>query len=489
MVRLLIKAQQNIYVGDPAWAYQLQQNLIADVYSGYMMSPDPFQSGQNNTNYAMVDDWNGYPWDWAYGNVMNNITAVLKVTTDPKYASYYQWAKILRVEAMHRVCYIYGPIVYTHYGQINEDGSVTYDSQKDAYYAFFNDLDTAINVFTDLIQTNAVPTFAKFDQAYGGSYTEWLKFANTLRLRLAIRISGIDAAKAKEEGEKALANPIGLLQTNADNLLIDIGQKTHPLDVIDNGWDDIRLGAPVSSYLNGYGDPRIPKYAVKATDAAVVGQYIGIRQGTDVAPYGRYTGYSKMITFTPSSGDTKVQLMVAAEAWFLKAEAALRGWAGAGDAQTDYNTGIQTSFAQYGLDATNYLNDDSSTEEEYIDPNSVVSGQNDIKKGSPWLSTVTIKWNNADNFDKKLERIITQKWISMYPEGQEAWSEFRRTLYPKLFPVVINNSGGTISTTAFIRRIPFAASDRSTNPKGVAQAITFLGGPDTGGTPLWWDTH
>src|ERR1700759_3746540 len=48
------QAQQNIYIGSPAWAYQLQQNLIADVYSGYMMSPDPFQSNVNNTNYALV---------------------------------------------------------------------------------------------------------------------------------------------------------------------------------------------------------------------------------------------------------------------------------------------------------------------------------------------------------------------------------------------------------------------------------------------------
>ncbi len=481
----LIKAQQNIYVGDPAWAYQLQQNLIADVYSGYMMSPDPFQNGQNNTNYALVDDWDGYPWDWSYNNVMNNIASVLRATSDPQYASFYQWAKILRVEAMHRVSDIYGPIVYTHYGQINPDGSVSYDTQKDVYYAFFNDLDSAINVFTDLVQTNALPTFTKFDMAYGGNYTKWLQFANTLRLRLALRIVKADPEKAKTEGEKALANPIGLLKNNDDNLFIDIGAKQHPVDVIDNGWDDIRLGAPVACYLNGYTDPRISKYALKATDPAVAGEYIGIRNGTDVAPYGRYTGYSKMVTFSGAS-DTKVQLMVAAEAWFLKAEAALRGWNGAGDAKTDYETGITTSFAQYGLDATGYINDDSSTAAQYLDPNSVVPGQNDIKTGSPYLSTITIKWDAAASFDKMLERIITQKWISMYPEGQEAWSEFRRTGYPKLFPVVINNSGGTISTTAFIQRIPFAASDRGTNPKGVAEAITFLGGPDTGGTPLWW---
>lgn len=231
----LQQAQLNIYVGTPAWAYQLQQNLIADVYSGYMMSPDPFQGNINNTNYFLVDGWNSYPWDYGYNNVMSNINSVLKATTDPKYASFHQWAKILRVEAMHRVSDIYGPIIYKHYGQINADGSVTYDSQKDAYYAFFSDLDSAITTFTTLVQAGALPTFSKYDLAYGGDFRKWLRFANTLRLRLALRVVNIDPAKAQAEGEKALANPIGLLASNDDNCFIDIGAANpHPLNVINN---------------------------------------------------------------------------------------------------------------------------------------------------------------------------------------------------------------------------------------------------------------
>jgi hypothetical protein len=75
----------------------------------------------------------------------------------------------------------------------------------------------------------------------------------------------------------------------------------------------------------------------------------------------------------------------------------------------------------------------------------------------------------------------------MYPEGQEAWSEFRRTGYPKLFPVVVNNSNGTISTSEFIRRINFPSDERANNPAGVAGAVQALGGADNGGTRLWWD--
>src|SRR5574338_228957 len=194
--------QAQLYImSNTNWIYQLQQNLIGDVYSGYMMSADPFNSNTNNTNYFLMDGWNFYPWDFAYNNVMKATQNVLNATTDPKYASFHAWAKIVRVEAMHRVSDIYGPIIYTHYGQSNADGRVTYDSQKDAYYAFFTDLDSAINVLTGLVQSGAPETFSKFDLVYGGSFQKWLKFANTLKLRLALRISKADPNKAKSEGE------------------------------------------------------------------------------------------------------------------------------------------------------------------------------------------------------------------------------------------------------------------------------------------------
>jgi hypothetical protein len=221
---------------------------------------------------------------------------------------------------------------------------------------------------------------------------------------------------------------------------------------------------------------------VPATDSAVLGQYEGIRSGINIDAKTRYGNYAAPVTF-PSS----IQLMVAAEAWFLKAEAALRGWAGAGNAQTDYETGIKTSFDQYGLDASTYILDATSSAAPYIDPKAITPGQNDIPAGSPWLSTIKIAWTSSATFAGHLEQIITQKWLAMYPDGQEAWTEFRRTGYPKLFPVVVNNSGGAISTTAFIRRINFAQSERNTNPAGVAGAVQLLGGPDNGGTRLWWD--
>jgi hypothetical protein len=487
----LKQAQLNIVAASPAWVYQLTQNLNADIYSGYMMTPSSFNNNVNNTNYFMMDGWNGTPWSWEYDNVMSNVKSVLSVTTDPKYAAFYHWAKILRVEAMHRVSDVYGPIIYTNYGKVNADGSVTYDSQKEAYYAFFTDLDSAINVFTNLVTSNALPVFTAYDLGYGGSYAKWLKFANTLRLRLAIRINGIDPAKAKLEGEKALANTGGLLSTNDDNLFINIGTNDNPLNVINNGWGDIRLGAPIASMMTGYNDKRIGQYATQATDPLVAGQYIGIRNGVNIDAGSRYTNYSKLTTFK-----NNVQLMVASEAWFLKAEAALNGWVGAGDAQMDYETGVTVSFDQYQVSgAAAYLADATSKANPYIDPKSInanftaAPGLNDVPAGDPNLSTIPIKWDPSFTNEKKLEQIITQKWIALFPDGVEAWSEFRRTRYPKLFPVVVNNSAGKIQTAKFIRRLPFPSGELSNNPIGVQGGITKLGGADNGGTPVWWDKN
>jgi hypothetical protein len=486
----LNQAQLNIF-SYVDYIYQLQQNLNADIYSGYMMSPDDgFNAGQNNETYFLdIPGWNQTPWDQAYNNVMAPIATVLQSAQGAQYAPFYAWAKLLRVEAMHRVSDIFGPIVYSHYGVTNSDGSVTYDAQQAVYTQFFSELDSTIATFTAALAAspNSPAPFSKFDLVYGGSYAEWIKFANTLRLRLAIRVSNIDPTLAQTEGEKSLADPGGLLSAASDDAYVNIGNNENPIDLIANSYVDINMGAPLISMMNGYSDPRISQYAQTATASAVAGQYIGIRQGIAIPTY-VYAGYSLPVNFP-----NKMLWMTAAEAWFLKAEAAIRGWANAGDAGTDYNTGIETSFSQYGgLSASTYENDASSTAQPYTDPLSATPGQNDVPAGTSYLSTITIKWNDADPFQTKLERIITQKWIAMFPDGEEAWAEFRRTLYPKLWPVLYNYSNGTISSTKFIRRLKFASDEYSNNSLGVTAAIKLLGNgsqQDTGGVPLWWDTN
>ncbi|MCK8522945.1 SusD/RagB family nutrient-binding outer membrane lipoprotein [Aquimarina sp. D1M17] len=469
---------ENIYQYTPPWSYQLQQNLNADVFSGYMTNPRPFVAGANNTTYNLVSGWNNFIWSVPYSNVMNNAKTIENETKD-EFPELFAVSQILKVTAMHRVADVFGPIVYTKFGESATTSE--YDSQEEAYNAFFTDLEEAIQILSDNIDS---PRFTAFDLAYGGNYESWIKYANSLRLRLAIRISKVAPAKAKSEGEKSLSHPVGVIEANADSFFVN-GTLDHPIKTINNSWGDIRMNASMESILVGYEDPRAESYFNMSE--VVEGAFKGIRNGLPLL-----TGYddelaqkADYITFSLLSDEVltpSIQLMTAAEVYFLKAEAGLRGWTGAGGVQANYEQGITASFQQYSLPGvSDYISNTTRTPIDYVDP---VTPANNIAA----LSDITIAWNEAATNEEKLERIITQKWIAMFPEGQEAWSEYRRTGYPKIFPVVSNQSGGVVDTDLQIRRIPFVDSELQTNPDGVANAVTKLGGPDNAGTRLWWDT-
>jgi len=244
------QALQNIYSYDPVWVFQLQQNLIGDVYGGYMMPPTPFRGNINNMTYFLVDGWNQFPWSVAYSKVMAPMASVER--NGENFPDFTAWAKIVKVEAMHRLSDMFGPVIYTHYGQVNDDGSIDYDCQKDAYDAFFKDLDAAVEVLSNYADGDSIKRFTSFDLVYGGDYGQWVKFANSLRLRLAIRIADVDPARAKAEAEKAISNPFGVMENNTDNFLVasDAG-LSHPLNTINNAWNDIRMNANMESILKG----------------------------------------------------------------------------------------------------------------------------------------------------------------------------------------------------------------------------------------------
>ena len=463
---------RNIYVHTPPWVTQLQQNLIGDVYSGYMMPPTPFAGNSNNMNYNLVDGWNTWAWNPSYNDVMAPGLDV-KANAAGGFPEFLAWLKIVQVEAMHRVTDIFGPIIYTKFGQVEADGTILYDCQEDVYDAFFKDLDEGIAGLTDFVGKNPDLTpFAAFDEVYAGDMTKWIQFANSLRLRLAIRISKVDPARAQQEAEAAMNHPMGVMTGNDGNFTVK-NSLPHPMNTINNAWNDIRMGAPMESILKGYDDPRLPVYF--RTSEIVPGEYKGIRQGIPINDKGDYS------VFSPLQDLGDVQLMVCSEVYFLRAEGALRGWDMGGSAQELYEEGIRQSFAQHGAGGADaYLADDTKTAIDYVD---AFNADNNIAA----MSNVTIAWNGADDFETNLERIITQKWIAMFPDGEEAWAEYRRTGYPPLFPVVLNNSGGEIDTDDQIKRVKYPSSEYSQNPGGVAGAVECLGGPDTGGTPLWWD--
>jgi len=486
LLSAFLQQAQRFIIPEDVGTYQLSENLTSDSYSGYMAAEAPFVSNANNLTYSLQDGWNATIWTSRYINVMNPTYKVIAAAkADPTLKDLEALARIVRVSAMSRVSDKIGPVIYSHYNISNEDGTISYDAQKDVYPLFFKDLDTAIGILKGLPETIS-PQMKNADLAYtANNYVNWLKYANTLKLRLALRVAIIDGAMAKTQGESALdpANG-GLLSENSQNCSVGLS-VSHPLNVIVNDWSDTRMGAPMESIMGGYNDPRISKYFQKATDPAVAGQYKGIRSGINIDEKSRYDSYSKLGFFPVNN----MQLMVAAESWFLKAEAALRGWANAGDAKTNYETGIDRSFAMYGLaaEASAYKNDAASKPKAYIDPKAKTAGENDVPAGSPNLSTITIKWSDADNNNRKLERIITQKWIALFPDGEEAWAEYRRTGYPILFPVVVNKSAGAIPTVPGIRSIPIPQVEFTTNKAAAEAAVATLGGPSNGATRLWWD--
>lgn len=455
------------------WRFEMQQNLNADNYGGYMSLPSPFFDNRNNGTYAMVDSWNSQIWEVPSQKVLDQWVMMKKKGFDTAYPDLYSLGIIFKTFAGHRLADIFGPIPYSQYG-ISSD--VKFDSEEEAYEIFFNELKEAVDILKEMEEENPTADqirYAKFDKSrYGGDYATWIRVANTLRLRLAMRISKVNPEKAKAEAEAAVMD--GVLEASDGSFEMTTG-TIHPLVTITSAWQETRINAVVETILGGFDDPRLDVYALPATDPDLDGQIKGLRSGAAFSDK-PYIGFSQ-VNFTDNP---YVKLMDVAESYFLRAEGALMGWEMGGSAKQFYEEGIRASFASNGVGGVDdYLNNSTGTQLPYVDP------YNPINNISP-LSTITVQWEESDTMERKLERIITQKWIAMYPDGQEAWSEFRRTGYPRLYPIVENHSD--LPQGEFIKRIPYPTSITNSSQNSVSEAVsTHLGGEDKISTRLWWD--
>lgn len=498
---------QSIYLNfqNRDYEYQLQQNLNADLYSGYLANPTPFGGNNNNSTYALNDGWNNMAFKAGILYVMKPVSQIIASATEMGYKDYIALAKIIRVAAMHRVSDIYGPLPYSKAMQGGQ--SVPYDSQESLYDQFFAELEESVNALTDFVDNDpaaAEQRIVQFDQMCEGDYVRWIRFANTLRLRLAMRIVKVDPIKAKTIAEAAVAQKYGVLTSADKNIEVKSEKLTNPLQVISFAYGDIRVGASYVSILSGYNDPRLAATVLpvgwfekggKPTDildnkgmpTGNIGKFVGIRQGAIIPDKSNYEMYSviNMDKKDKSSMRYPLPIMKVAESYFLRSEGALRGWNMGGTAKELYEAGIQVSFDDYGISPDKYsayVANNSGVAADYVDP---FNTGNNIAG----LNKVTVKWDEAASNEIKLQKIITQKWIAMFPEGQEGWSEFRRTGYPKLFPVVDNRSNGEIPEGEFIKRLPFTLDERNTNLEAVEEARKLLSGPDNAGTRLWWDVN
>lgn len=460
--------------------FQVDDNLLNDCFARQMATGTPFASGINNTTYYPT--WNTFWSERAY-TVMSATKKVIENAKKYNLPMFADWAKLSRVLVMSKATAIYGPLIYSKYGTAGS--TVLYDKESDLYNTFFAQLDT---IQADFKANSSYTGFKKFDASYSGDIPSWMRLVNSLRLRLAIRLAKVSPALAKAQGEKALADAAGLITDNKYNFTTSLNGSKLPLATICFDWDDTRMDAAMESFLVGLNDGRIAKYFQPAADNTLYSDhpsypYKGIRNGAYLDSKGQHINFSKINA--SFSSVTYRKHFTAAETYFLMAEAALRGWAGAGDAKTDYETGVKLSFSDWGAGGVDaYLADATSTPINYIDPT-------DSRNSFTSRSNVTVAWNNADPIELKLEKIITQKWINTFTNSLEAWVDMRRTGYPKLPFNAKNDSNdtwGTIGATDFIKRMPFVDSERTSNAAGVADAITKLGGPDKISTRLWWDT-
>ena len=238
------------------------------------------------------------------------------------------------------------------------------------------------------------------------------------------------------------------------------------------------MGADIESIMKGYSDPRLSKYFQQSEYGEAGDKFHGARLGVNVTDKKNYLKLSSPNVFA----ETPVQWMCAAEIYFLRAEGKLHGWDMGGEVEELYNAGITKSFEQWGVALDDYLTRGDTYKPVRFTAPAGTSGS------VAAASTITIAWNKNDSDDKKLERIITQKWIAMFPEGQEAWSEHRRTGYPKLFSLYGTNASAGQVESSGPRRIPFPSTEYDTNTTEVNKAVTdFLGGTDYGKVKLWWD--
>lgn len=459
--------------------HQVEEDLCQDSWMGYLNTPTPFVGNVNNTTYYI--QWNAY-WGRVYGSVMSPAKQVIQLAKDNDLPLFATWAKLIKVLSMSKLTAIHGPVIYTNYG--TADASILYDKESDLYSLFFKQLDS---IQTDFAANMDYAGFAKFDPSFGGNIGSWMKVVNSLRLRLAIRLSKVDPVLSKTEGEKAMSDPAGLIATNADNFNIALlGNKMY-MAVICFEWDDTRMGAVMQTFLMGLNDGRISKFYqgpnLLQDPSLSAFTYLGIRNGAfdvnkiDRVPYSRVANDFQTVQTRRS--------ITAAEMSFCKAEAALRGWAGAGDAKTDYEDGVRLSFADWGASGVDaYLADATSIPTDYVDPK-------DVRNNFTSRSTITVAWNDSDNDELKLEKIMTQKWINNFTNTLESWTDFRRTGYPKIPHVAKNDSSptwGVIPADDWIKRMPFIEAERLGNTAAVDDATTKLGGPDLISTRLYFDT-
>lgn len=360
-----------------------------------------------------------------------------------------------------------------------------YDAQKDIYLGLIEDLKSAVA----LIGNTATCWTSGGDIIYKGDMTKWKKFANSIRLRLAVRMSNVDPAKSSTEATAAITD--GVFTSNVDNAIFKFTKDGSPNAAplyeafitsarndfsitkqfvgLMNGVndDDIRTGGYVNPF-NGIVDPRLAIYRGTAMDANTIGIPYGVPDATmkayvnanpNVINY--YTPTQLALVIQPNFGSILLDYPTVC---FMLSE--INSWD-----RTWFENGVIASCDQWGVSAAN---------------------------NTAYTASVMTKFDATTTADQKKELVITQKYIHLFTQSHEAWSEYRRTGYPK--SIVKPNevtlvTGGTItqfkpgssSGVDIVARFKYPTSEFTLNLTNVNAAITNMTpGGDNIKTRVWW---
>lgn len=446
----------------------------------------------NESNWNFTDSRMNYAYQNFYSSIFlpwNEIYEIAKDAESPSEQAILEMANIVRNVAWLRATDVFGPIAYTSAG----DGSIApkFDSQEVVYKTMMADLAKSV----ELLNTISYRVMSQYDLIYDGNVQNWVKLANSLMLRMAVRVHFKDEALAREYIAKALdPKNGGVIEDIASEAKIQTSAKMPLLNSMMasvNDYNETRMGATIWGYLRGYRDPRLSKYFTQGTYG--YGSYMQ-KDYFAVAPENtnskQETTWSEKFASRPNiDANSPLYWFRASETYFLKAEAALYNLM-EGDPQTFYEQGVSMSFQENGVNG--FTADYLETTDKPLGIRTMAYWYGDYGHDLS-IGNTSPKWDDytgsLQQKDEQLQKIITQKYLALYPNAVEAWTEYRRTGFPYIMKPMDGAAAGRIGASAEDTRAPerfrFAPTAYNSNPN-MAEIPKLLGGDDIGATKMWW---
>lgn len=401
----------------------------------------PIEDLYDLTDGRVSTHWNGF-----YAGPLQDFQEVIEKGREEDRPNTEALGLIMKGWTAQVVTDLYGDVGYSEAlrGRDPSVGlSVRLDPQEEVYRQLLDDVTRGVN----LLDESGVMMSAA-DLIYGGDVEKWRRFGNSLRMRMAMRVSDATSSLIDAQQEFVNAYNAGGFESNDDSAILwylDNGLNRHPIHLlyIGTGVKHSVSGTMIDTLMS-LDDPRLPVYA----EENAYGEYWGAPNAS--APHEEPDTVSMIGDFY-TSADSPGMLMTYAELLFLQAEAAQRGWIGASAADL-YEDGIRAAMEFNGI------------------------AEADI---AAYLAQPEITYKGGQ---EGLEQIWLQKWIALFGNGVEAYAEWRRTGYPVLTPGPDAVNDGLIPVRLF-----YPASEESLNAAALEEAMARQGNP-TENTRVWWDT-